>query len=88
MSALGTLLSDAEAEAESAGDLAQLDAVRVKYLGKKGVLTDRLKELGRLPPEQRPAAGKEINRAKAVEPEVLDAAKKQQDDIDAQASGG
>ena len=38
--------------------------------------------------ELRDAIQAPINRAKAVEPEVLDAAKKQQDDIDAQASGG
>jgi len=73
VSALETLLREAEAEARAAGDLQQLDAVRVKYLGKKGLLTDRLKELGRLPPEQRPAAGKEINEAKAAVAETLDA---------------
>lgn len=64
MSALDNLLHDAEAEAGEAADLRQLDAVRVKYLGKRGLLTDRLKELGRLPPEQRPAVGKAINEAK------------------------
>ena len=73
MSALETLLREAQAEAQAAGDLQQLDAVRVKYLGKKGLLTDRLKELGRLPPEQRPAAGKAINEAKAALSEVLEA---------------
>jgi len=73
VSALETLLREAEAEARAAGDLQQLDAVRVKYLGKKGLLTDRLKELGRLPPEQRPAAGKEINEAKGAVAEILDA---------------
>jgi len=73
VSALETLLREAQAEAQAAGDLQQLDAVRVKYLGKKGLLTDRLKELGRLPPEQRPAAGKAINEAKAALSEVLEA---------------
>src|SRR5690606_8243748 len=73
VSALETLLREAEAEARAAGDLQQLDAVRVKYLGKKGLLTDRLKELGRLPPEQRPAAGKKINEAKDAIAEALEA---------------
>ncbi|HEX6996152.1 MAG TPA: phenylalanine--tRNA ligase subunit alpha [Gammaproteobacteria bacterium] len=73
MSALDTLLREAEAEARAAGDLQQLDAVRVRYLGKRGLLTERLKALGRLPPEQRPAAGKEINEAKAAVAEILDA---------------
>ena len=73
MSALASLLREAEAEADSASDLRQLDAVRVKYLGKKGVLTDRLKALGRLPPEERPAAGKAINEAKDAVERILDA---------------
>ncbi len=46
----------------TANDLVQ---VRARYLGKKGALTDQLKQLGRLPPEQRPAAGQAINDAKA-----------------------
>ncbi|MFS8609099.1 MAG: phenylalanine--tRNA ligase subunit alpha, partial [Gammaproteobacteria bacterium] len=43
MSALDSLLREAEAEVRAAGDLQQLDAVRVKYLGKKGLLTEPLK---------------------------------------------
>lgn len=45
-------------------DLAQLDQIRVRYLGKKGMLTERLKQLGTLAPEQRPQAGQAINDAK------------------------
>lgn len=47
-----------------AADLAALDSVRVNYLGKKGQLTGLLKGLGKLSPEERPAAGAEINKAK------------------------
>jgi phenylalanyl-tRNA synthetase alpha chain len=61
---LAELIREAESAAAEAQDLQQLDAVRVKYLGKKGVLTDRLKELGRLPADERPVAGKAINDAK------------------------
>src|SRR5690606_24469785 len=73
VSALSSLLREAEAEAASASDLRQLDAVRVKYLGKKGVLTERLKGLGRLPAEERPAAGKAINEAKDALERIIDA---------------
>jgi len=38
--------------------------VRVHYLGKSGLLTAELKNLGRLPAQQRPAAGQAINQAK------------------------
>ena len=58
------LLKQGLEEAAACNDLAGLDAVRVRYLGKKGLLTGLLKSLGRLPPEQRPAAGQEINEAK------------------------
>ena len=45
-------------------DLASLDSVRVAYLGKKGEITARLKNLGQIPAEQRPAAGQAINQVK------------------------
>lgn len=45
--------------------MAALDAVRVAYLGKKGEITARLKDLGQLPADERPAAGEAINRVKA-----------------------
>jgi phenylalanyl-tRNA synthetase alpha chain len=61
---LSELIEAAASEIDAATDLAALDAVRVAYLGKKGELTGRLKSLSELPPEERPAAGQEINRAK------------------------
>ncbi|TCT24312.1 phenylalanine--tRNA ligase subunit alpha [Thiobaca trueperi] len=53
-------------------DLMALDQVRVRYLGKSGELTALLKRLGTLPPEERPAAGQEINQAKVVVQTALD----------------
>ena len=58
------LTSQAQQAIEAAQDLAALDEVRVGYLGKSGVLTGQLKQLGKLPPEQRPQAGQAINKAK------------------------
>jgi phenylalanyl-tRNA synthetase alpha chain len=58
------LISRAQDEIASSQNLAGLDAVRVKYLGKKGELTLQLKQLGSLSAEERPAAGQQINRAK------------------------
>ena len=46
---------------KSADDLKTLDEIRVKYSGKKGILTIWLKSLGKLPPDERPAAGQELN---------------------------
>ena len=43
---------------------AELEALRVSKLGKKGELTAQLKQLGKLPADERPAAGAKINAAK------------------------
>ena len=59
-----SLLARARAELSAAVDLAQLDAVRVRYLGKKGELTAQLKQLGGLPDAERRAAGQVINTAR------------------------
>ncbi len=73
MQALSELVQQAESEIESASDLTALDAVRVTYLGKKGQLTARLKDLSKLSAEERPAAGQEINKAKKAVQESLNA---------------
>jgi phenylalanyl-tRNA synthetase alpha chain len=61
---LTELVSKALEETAGAADVVQLDSVRVSYLGKKGQLTEQLKQLGRLPADQRPKAGQAINEAK------------------------
>ncbi|MGC2499114.1 MAG: phenylalanine--tRNA ligase subunit alpha, partial [Acidobacteriaceae bacterium] len=63
---LADLIDQALAEMRAAGDLAVLDEIRVRLLGKKGLLTEQLKSLGRLPAGERPAAGQKINEAKAA----------------------
>src|SRR5690554_5856885 len=72
-SELGQLLEEGRRAVSDASDLAALDAVRVAYLGKKGRLTEQLKALGKLPPEQRPEAGQAINRAKQALQQDIDA---------------
>jgi len=64
MSELADIIIAAEQAVATANDIAALDSVRVQYLGKKGQMTGLLKSLGKLPAEERPAAGAEINRAK------------------------
>ena len=58
------LLEQAQAAVGAAADLRQLDAVRVRYLGRKGLITSELKGLGKLPPEKRAEAGRKINQVK------------------------
>ena len=45
---------------------AELDAVRVQYLGKKGELTAVLKQMGKLSPEERPVMGQMANEVRAA----------------------
>jgi len=66
------LVSEAGSEIDSAADLAALDQVRVRYLGKKGALTELLKQLGKAAPEERPARGQAINAAKQAVQQALE----------------
>jgi len=67
-----TELVERAAEATgSAQTVAELDQVRVQFLGKKGEVTEQLKRLGNLPPDERPAAGSQINRVKEQIQELL-----------------
>lgn len=70
---LDKLTAEALAAIEAAADLRALDDIRVRYLGKKGELTAQLKQLGKLPPEQRREAGQVINEAKGRVQAALDA---------------
>ncbi len=56
------LRSETEAALAAATDLRAWDAVRVGTLGKSGSLTALLKELGRLPPEQKRERGARLNQ--------------------------
>jgi phenylalanyl-tRNA synthetase alpha chain len=57
----------------ASSDEKSLEQLRVDFLGKKGSLTDLLKGLGKLAPEERPAAGESINQAKLQIQQALDA---------------
>ncbi len=64
MQEISQLINQSQQDIHKAPDLAVLDQLRVHYLGKKGVLTEQLKQLGKLQPSLRPQAGKTINEAK------------------------
>lgn len=58
------MLEDWLRQVEEASTLEALEAVRVRLLGKKGELTQKLKQLGKLPPEARREEGRRLNEAK------------------------
>lgn len=75
MENLAALTQEALKLVADAGDLNALETLRVEYLGKNGSITAQMKTLGKLAPEDRPAAGAEINKAKDVVQEALSARK-------------
>jgi len=63
---LDRLLVEARAALAEANAPADVEQLRVRYLGKKGELTGLLKQLGALPPDVRPQAGQRVNEVKDV----------------------
>jgi phenylalanyl-tRNA synthetase alpha chain len=73
MSDLKTLEATLLAEIAAAGDETSIEAVRVAALGKKGSVSDRLKLLGSMSPEERQQMGPAINGLKNRVTEALSA---------------
>lgn len=74
------LLQSIGAEVENA-DFSKLDELRVKYLGKKGIITLEGKKLGTLAPEQRRSQGEILNKIRTG---ALDLLKNRRDDLEAE----
>lgn len=64
MSDIDSILQLAQKAIAASDDLAELNRLRVEYLGKKGQLTALLKTLGQLPAAERPKLGQAVNQAK------------------------
>jgi phenylalanyl-tRNA synthetase alpha chain len=62
---IAALVADAEAQFAAAADAASLENAKARYLGRTGAMTELLKGLGKLAPDQRREAGSRINEAKA-----------------------
>ncbi|NLJ56254.1 MAG: phenylalanine--tRNA ligase subunit alpha [Firmicutes bacterium] len=63
-------------EMAKAGNLEGLEKLRVQYLGKKGRITTLMRSINRLPVEQRPVFGKELNKLKKYVETALEQKKK------------
>jgi phenylalanyl-tRNA synthetase alpha chain len=64
MSELEKIIAEARAAIAATGSIADLEQAKSRFLGKAGTLTEQLKALGKLPPDERPARGAQINEAK------------------------
>lgn len=72
---LEAIRAAAKAALENAVKEAEIEELRVKYLGKKGELTAILKQMGSLSPEERPVMGQLVNDAKQELEELIAARK-------------
>lgn len=73
MNELFALLERAKLAIQKTSSLPDLERIRVDYLGKKGQVTDLLKQLANLPADQKPQLGKEINTVKKTIEHLLQA---------------
>ncbi|HXX46732.1 MAG TPA: phenylalanine--tRNA ligase subunit alpha [Myxococcota bacterium] len=62
---LAALVAEARAAIAGAAALQELREVRARFLGRKGSVSTRLREIGALPQVERAAAGEALNRAAA-----------------------
>jgi phenylalanyl-tRNA synthetase alpha chain len=69
---LAQLRTEAESAIGAAGSAAELEELRVRYLGRKSELTATLRSIGELPPEQRGPVGKQANEVRRALEELLE----------------
>ena len=82
MDNINTLESELESMIANAEDMDALEQIRISALGKKGQITALMKDLGKLDPEKRKAAGKELNILKQIVSNLLDVRKNDLENID------
>ena len=82
MQAIDQLKSDILSQIEAAASADELNRIRVDALGKKGVISEQLKQLGAMPAEERKSFGQAINEVKQI---VADAIAAKSSLIDAAA---
>jgi len=64
MDELNQLIDQAKKDFASCSKLAELDHIKSKFLGKSGPITEAMKSLASLSPEDKPKKGAEINQVK------------------------
>ncbi|MBR1989104.1 MAG: phenylalanine--tRNA ligase subunit alpha, partial [Firmicutes bacterium] len=68
---LQQILEESKAQLQAAASVQEAEDVRVKVLGKKGALTEILKSMGKLAPEERKELGQAANQVRAEIEELL-----------------
>lgn len=82
---LNDLKIKALADADAAGDAAAIEAVRIEYLGRKGLLPKVMQEFKNVPKEEKPLFGKTVNELKN---ELTERIKQKQAELSASGPSG
>ncbi len=72
MENVGSLVLAAEQEITAAASTADLKHIEIKYLGKNGLITSLMRQMGSLSAEEKPAFGAAVNTAKATVQQAID----------------
>ena len=77
MDQLNQLIDQAKKDFASCSKLAELDHIKSKFLGKSGPITEAMKSLASLSPEEKPKKGAEINQVKKQIESLLETRKEE-----------
>lgn len=76
METIGEIMEEAKRALEETASLSELEALRVRFQGKKGRITQLLKTMGQLSPEERPSFGALVNDAREQVGELIELRKR------------
>ncbi|CAN1513153.1 PheS Phenylalanyl-tRNA synthetase alpha subunit [Fimbriimonadaceae bacterium] len=72
MENVGSLVLGAQEEITAAASTADLKQIEIKYLGKNGLITSLMRQMGSLSADEKPAFGAAVNSAKASAQQSID----------------
>ncbi len=78
---LEKIKNSALSELENASTVDEINTLSVRYLGRKGAVTQYLRHISSLPEQERPAAGKNANQVKKILEDAIKTAKERLEDI-------
>jgi len=79
---ISALRAEGEAAVAAAPSTAELEEVRVRFLGRKAELPNLLRDVGKLPPEERGAVGRGANEARKALESAVEARREQLDALE------
>jgi phenylalanyl-tRNA synthetase alpha chain len=79
---ISALRAEGEAAVAAAPSAAELEEVRVRFLGRKAELPNLLRDVGKLPPEERSAVGRGANEARKALESAVEARREQLDALE------